>query len=320
MFRRMALLLVLALCILTNPAVAQTFPDHYLRLVVPFPPGGATDVLGRILAKRMAEILGQPMVVENHGGAGGTIGIDFASRQPADGYTVLLVSALAHTASKKLYPNLRYDPIKSFTSIGALGTLSYVLVINPAFPASDLEGFIKAARAAPGKYNYASAGVGSAPHLAMELFLRTANVNLVHVPFQGSAPALTAVVAGDVQAAMDNIAALPLIKAGKARALAQTGKGRSAHLPDVPTFAEAGLAQFDVTASWGLLAPAGVPDKIVAILNDALVRAATDPAVRETLLAQGISPEPGSPSQFSAILVTETDKWSRLIDEAKIQP
>src|SRR5260370_16164441 len=143
MIRRIALLTMLVVCGLAQPAGAQAFPAHYLRLVVPFPPGGATDVLGRILAKRMSEILGQPIVVETHGGAGGTIGIDFASRQPADGYTVVLVSALAHTASKKLYPNLRYDPITSFTSLGSLGTLSYVLVVNPAFPANDLDSFIR---------------------------------------------------------------------------------------------------------------------------------------------------------------------------------
>ena len=314
------MLLVLLLCGVAPPVAAQTFPEHYLRLVVPFPPGGATDVLGRILAKSMSDILAQPIVVENHGGAGGTIGVEFASRQPADGYTVVLVSALAHSASRKLYANLRYDPIKSFTSIGSLGTLSYVLVVNPSFPANDLDTFIKAVRSAPGKYNYASAGVGSAPHLAMELFLRAANVNMAHVPFQGSGPALTAVVAGDVQAAIDNIAALPLIKAGRLRPLAQTGRRKSAHLPDVPTFTEAGLASFDVTATWGLLAPAGVPERVVAVLNNALVRAASDPAVRETLLAQGITPDPGSPQQFSAVLASEAEKWSKLIDEAKIQP
>jgi tripartite-type tricarboxylate transporter receptor subunit TctC len=320
MIRRIAMLLVLLLCRVAPPVGAQTFPEHYLRLVVPFPPGGATDVLGRILAKSMSDILGQPIVVENHGGAGGTIGVEFASRQPADGYTVVLVSALAHSASRKLYANLRYDPIKSFTSIGSLGTLSYVLVVNPSFPANDLDTFIKAVRSAPGKYNYASAGVGSAPHLAMELFLRAANVNMAHVPFQGSGPALTAVVAGDVQAAIDNIAALPLIKAGRLRPLAQTGRRKSAHLPDVPTFTDAGLASFDVTAIWGLLAPAGVPERVVAVLNNALVRAASDPAVRETLLAQGIAPDPGSPQQFSAVLASEAEKWSKLIDEAKIQP
>ena len=311
---------VLLLTALSTTASAQAFPDHYLRLIVPFPPGGATDVLGRILAKRMAEVLGQPIVVENHGGAGGTVGIDFASRQPPDGYSFVLVSALAHTASRKLYSGLKYDPIKSFTAIGSVGTLSYVLVTTMGFPANDLATFITAVRNAPGKYNYASAGVGSAPHLAMELFLRAADIKMVHVPYQGSSPALTGVVAGDVQSAIDNVAAVPLIKAGKLRALAQTGKGRSAHLPDVPTFSEAGLPQFDVTATWGLLAPAGVPARNLSILGEALVKAVNDPAIRETLVAQGITPEAGSAQQFSAVLMSESEKWSRLIDEAKIQP
>src|SRR5579862_2442246 len=222
----------------TPIADAQMFPERPIHLVVPFPSGGATDVLGHILAKRMSEILGQPIVVENHGGAGGTIGTYYASRQPADGYTVVLISALAHTASRKLYHGLKYDPIASFTPIGSLGVLSYVLVISPTFPAGNLREFIAAVQAAPNEYNYASAGVGSAPHLAMELFMRFAGVSLTHVPFQGSAPALTAVVAGDVQASIDNVAAVPLIKAGRLHALAQTGKQRSAHLPDVPTFAE----------------------------------------------------------------------------------
>jgi tripartite-type tricarboxylate transporter receptor subunit TctC len=317
---RALLLVALAACGSIAPAQAQSFPDHPLRLVVPFPPGGATDVLGRLLAKKMSDLLGQPIVVENHGGAGGTIGTDFASRQPADGYTVVLVSALAQASSRKLYPTIKYDPVKSFTPIGSLGTLSYVLVVTPALPVTDLDGFLKLMRAEPDKFNYASAGVGSAPHLAVELFLRAANVKATHVPYQGSAPGLTGVVSGNPQFAIDNVAALPLIKAGKLRALAQTGKTRSAHLPDVPTFTEAGLPQFDVTATWGLLAPAGVPAPIVARLNDTLVRAVGDPSLRDALLAQGIAPDPGSAQQFGAILASETDKWSRLIDEAKIQP
>jgi tripartite-type tricarboxylate transporter receptor subunit TctC len=301
-------------------ATAQAFPDHFLRLIVPFPTAGATDTLGRILAKKMSEFLGQPIVVENHGGAGGTIGIDFASRQPADGYTVVLVSALAHTASKKLYGNLKYDPIKSFAPIGSIGTLSYVLVVNPQFPATDLDTFLKVVRAAPDKYNYASAGVASAPHLAVEMFMRSAGIKLVHVPYQGSAPALVSVVSGDVQVAIDNVAALPLIKAGKLRALAQTGKRRSDALPNVPTFAEAGMPQFDVTATWGLLAPAGVPEKAVTVLGDALRRAVSDPSVHEILIAQGIAPDPGSAEQFAAVLQGESEKWSRLIEEANIKP
>ena len=315
-----ALCAILSLCGLVPPAAAQTFPDHFLKLIVPFPPGGATDVLGRLLAKKMSDVLGQPIVVENHGGAGGTIGTEFASRQPPDGYTVVLVSALAQGASRKLYPAIKYDPVKSFTPIGAMGALSYVLVVNPDLGITSVSGLINALNATPEKFNYASAGVGSAPHLAMELFLRAADVKATHVPYQGSAPAMTGVVAGDTQFAIDNVAAVPLIKSGKLRALAQTGRTRSAHLPDVPTFAEAGLPQFDVTATWGLLAPAGVPAPIVAKLNDALVRSVSDPQLRESLLAQGITPEPGSAQQFGTVLASETERLSKLIDDAKIQP
>lgn len=316
--RLLALLLVSAL--LASAAQAQNFPDRPITLVVPFPPGGATDVVGRVVGKKMAEFLSQPIVVENRGGAGGTVGIGYVSRQPADGYTIVFVNALPHTASKSLYGNLKYDPVTSFTPIGSLGTVSYVLVVNPQFPAQTLDAFIKAARAAPGKYNYASSGVASAPHLAMEVFVRAAGVNLVHVPYQGSGPAMTGVVAGDVQAALDNVAAVPLIRSGKLRALAQTGTARSAALPDVPTFAEAGLPQFDVTGRWGLLAPAGVPPKVVAILSDALARAVNDPGVRETLLAQGITPESGSAQQFAFVLASESVKWTRLIEQANIKP
>lgn len=318
--KRAAVLAALSLCGLAPIATAQAFPDHVLKLVVPFPPGGATDVLGRLLARKMSDILGQPIIVENHGGAGGTIGTEFASRQPPDGYTVVLVSALAQAASKKLYPTIKYDPVTSFTPIGSMGALSYVLVVDPNLGITSLDGLVKAMKAAPEKFNYASAGVGSAPHLAMELFLRAAGVKATHVPYQGSAPALTGVVAGDTQLAIDNVAAVPLVKAGKLRALAQTGKTRSAHLPDVRTFTEAGLPQFDVTATWGLLAPAGVPAPIVAKLNDALVRAVNDPQLRESLQAQGITPEPGSAQQFGAVLASETERLSKLIDDAKIQP
>ena len=315
--------LLALICVLHAFAIAahaQNFPDRHITLVVPFPPGGATDAVGRIVGKKMSEVLGQPIVVENRGGAGGTVGIDYVSRQPADGYTIVFVNALPHTASKSLYGNLKYDPVGSFTPIGSLGTVSYVLVVNPQFPAPTLDAFIKAARAAPNKYNYASSGVASAPHLAMEVFVRAADVSLVHVPYQGSGPAMTGVLAGDVHAALDNVAAVPLIKGGKLRALAQTGTARSASLPDVPTFAEAGLPQFDVIGRWGLLAPSGVPPRTVAILGDALARAVNDPSVRETLLAQGITPESGSAQQFAAVLASESVKWSRLIEQANIKP
>jgi tripartite-type tricarboxylate transporter receptor subunit TctC len=311
--------LVLAVAAMAGGAAAQAFPDHYVKLIVPFAPGGATDVLGRILGKRMGEILGQSVVVENHPGAGGTVGTDFVARQPADGYTLLLVNAIPHTASRRLYPDLKYDPVRSFTPIGALGFNRYILVVNNDLPAADYAAFVRLVKASPGKYNFASAGMGSAPHLAMELYLRAAGVDLVHVPYQGSGPAMTDLVGGRVQAAMDNVAAMPLIKSGKVRALAITGRQRAAALPDVPTFAEVGLAGYEVTGTWGLIAPAGVPADRVTVLADALARAVQDPAVRETLIAQGIDPETGTAAQYGAVLVRESDKWSKLIDDAKIK-
>ena len=300
-------------------AGAQAFPDHPLKLVVPFPPGGATDTLGRILAKRMGEILNRPFVVENKPGAGGTIGTEFVARQPADGYTVLLVNAIPHTASRKLYPELKYDPIKSFTPIGAMGTLRYILAINNEVATKDYAQFAALAKSQPGKLNYASAGVGSTPHLAMELYKRAAGVDIVHVPYQGSGPGITDLLGGRVQVIIENVPLVPLIKSGKVRALAITGKTRSANFPDVPTFAEVGLASFELSGTWGLIAPAGVPADRVAILSNALAEAVKDPAVRDALVAQGIDPEPASGAEYGAVLARESDKWSKVIDEAKIK-
>ena len=300
-------------------AAAQSFPDHAMKLVVPFPPGGATDTLGRILAKRMGEILSQPFVVENKPGAGGTIGTEFVARSPADGYTVLLVNAIPHTASRKLYPELKYDPIKNFTPIGAMGTLRYILAINNELPAKDYAQFVALAKAQPGKLNYASAGVGSTPHLAMELFTRAEGVDIVHVPYQGSGPGITDLLGGRVQVIIENVPLVPLIKSNKVRALAITGKTRSASFPDVPTFAEVGLAAFDLSGTWGLIAPAGVPADRVAVLQNALAEAVKDPAVRDALVAQGIDPQSASATEYATVLVRESEKWSKLIDEAKIK-
>ncbi len=185
---RAALVAALLFCGLATAVHAQAFPDRVIKLVVPFPSGGATDVLGRLLAKKMSDILGQPIIVENHGGAGGTIGTDYASRQPPDGYTMVLVSALAQASSKKLYPAIKYDPVTSFTPIGSMGQLSYVLVINPKVAATDLDGLLKLMRTSGDKFNYASAGVGTAPHLAMELFLRSAKVNAVNIRTRAALP------------------------------------------------------------------------------------------------------------------------------------
>jgi len=299
-------------------AHAQAFPDRPLKLVVPFPPGGATDTLGRILAKKMGEILNQPVVVENRGGAGGTIGTDFVARQPADGYTMLLVNAIPHTASRKLY-TVAYDPVKSFTPIGALGTLRYILAINNDVPAKDYAQFVALVKAQPGTFNFASAGVGTTPHLAMELFTRAAGLTMVHVPYQGSGPGITDLMGGRVQAVIENVPLVPLIKAGKVRALAITGSARSAVFPDLPTFAEVGLPAFELSGTWGLIAPAGVPADRVAVLSNALAAAIKDPTVRDALVAQGIDPEPGTAADYGTVLAREAVKWDKIIDEAKIK-
>lgn len=300
-------------------AHAQAFPNRFVKLVVPFAPGGATDVLGRILAKAMGESLHQSVVVENHPGAGGTIGTEYVTRQPADGYTFLLINAIPHTASKSLYPGISYDPVKSFTPIGALGTVRYMLIVSSDSPARNLAQFIDMARAQPDKLNFGSAGVGSAPHLAMELFERAANIRMEHVPYTGSGPAITDLIGGRIQAIMENTPAVPLIKAGRLRALAVTGTTRTTTFPDVPTFAEAGLANFDVTGSWGLVGAAGLPPAAVTALNGALEAALKDPTVRNTLAAQGIDPAYGSADAYGATLVSELDKWTRLIHEANIK-
>ena len=311
--------LVAAMTALLSLAVhAQSFPDHALKLIVPFPPGGATDTLGRILAKKMGEILNQPFVVENHGGAGGTIGTEFVTRQPADGYTVLLVNAIPHTAARKLYP-VKYDPVKSFTPIGAMGTLRYILAINNEVPAKDYAQFVALAKAQPGKLNYASAGVGTAPHLAMELYTRAAGIEMVHVPYQGSGPAMTDLMGGRVQAIIENVPLVPLIKSSKVHALAITGKTRSASFPDLPTFTEVGLPAFEMSGTWGLIAPAGVPPDRVSVLSNALAGAVKDPTVRDALIAQGIDPDYGTSAEYGAVLVREEAKWDKLIDEAKIK-
>lgn len=318
LIRALAAIVACVTAALPLTATAEAFPDRPLKLVVPFPPGGATDALGRILAKRMGEILTQPFVVENRGGAGGTIGTDFVARQPADGYTVLLVNAIPHTASRKLY-TVSYDPVKSFTPIGALGTLRYILAINNDVPARDYAQFLALAKTQPGQLNFASAGVGTTPHLAMELFTRAAGLQMVHVPYQGSGPGITDLMGGRVQAVIENVPLVPLIKSGKVRALAITGTTRSPAFPDLPTFAEVGLPAFQLSGTWGLIAPAGVPADRIAVLGNALAAAVKDPAVRDALISQGIDPEPGSAADYGAVLVREEAKWDKVIDEAKIK-
>ena len=310
---------LLSACGWIQPATAQTFPAKPIRLIVPFAPGGAADTLGRIMARKMSEQLGQPIVVENHAGAGGTLGTDMVLRSPPDGYTITLNNTNAHVAARKLYPALKYDPVTGITPLGAFGVIRYVLVVNPAFPAKDYAAFVKLIQAQPDKYNYASAGMGSGPHLAMEMLKKTAALKIVHVPYGGSGPALKDVVGGHVPISFDNVAAVPLVKSGQLVGLAVTGRQRSAQLPGVPTFAEAGLADFDVSGVFGMLGPRGMPEGVVAVWSKAIVDAASDPGVQQQLAAQGIDPYPLGARDYAATIAAESERWSRLIEDANIK-
>ncbi|MGE0800601.1 MAG: Bug family tripartite tricarboxylate transporter substrate binding protein [Lautropia sp.] len=302
------------------PAVsrAQTFPDRPLRVVVPFATGGGADVLGRLMARKLSEILGQPVVVENHPGAGGSLGSEMVARGAADGYSLLIVNANAHVANSALYSSLRYSPINDFTALGSFGIIRYVLVVGAKFPAQNFADFTKMVHAAPGKYNYASGGVGSGPHLAMEMLKQAAKLDLPHVPYKGSGPALVDVAGGHVATAFDNVAAIPLIRSGQLRALAITGK-RSTALPDVPTFAEVGMPDFDVSGVFGFLAAKGLPGPVAAKLKETLLQAARDPGVQQQLVAQGIDPAPGTGEQYETVLKNESVRWERVIKAAGIK-
>lgn len=298
---------------------AESFPSRQVRLIVPFAPGGASDVIARIIGKKLTQVLGQPVVVFNRPGAGGTIGIDYTARAPADGYTITLVNAIQQTTSKEMYPGLTYDPVKSFRPLATIGSVHYVLVVNPSFPAKDYASFVSTVKSQPGKYSYASPGIGSAPNLVMEQLKQTAGLNIVHVPYLGSGPALNDVIANHVPVSMDNVAAIPLIKSGMLRALATTGDTRSPELPDVPTFAQAGLPNFNVAGVWGFMAPAGVPDNVAAVLNNAIRTAMQDPQVKQGLATQGLDPVFGTAEQFAATLNAETSRWAALFASGKIK-
>jgi tripartite-type tricarboxylate transporter receptor subunit TctC len=319
LFRAMRPFVIAAFALVAAANAFAQYGGKPIRLVVPFAPGGASDGAGRVIAKRLSELLARPVVVENRAGAGGTIGIDYVARAAPDGDTIVLVNSLQHVSSAGLFPGLKYDVIQSFRPIAAIGQVRYMLVVNKDFPAKDLAAFFQLVKGQPGKYTYGSAGIGSAPHLVMELFARSEGLSMVHVPYVGSGPAMTALLAGQIDVAMDNVAAVPLVKAGKLRALAISGQGRVPDFPDLPTFAQAGAKDFDVVGVWGFLAPAKTPDAVNSALGEAIERSLKDPAVVQALKAQGVEPEYGSAAKFGSTLASEYQKWSKLIHDANIK-
>jgi tripartite-type tricarboxylate transporter receptor subunit TctC len=310
------------LILLCVPGLAQAqdaYPSRPLRLILPFPPGGGTDILGRLVAERLSARLGQPVVTDNRGGAGGNLGAEAAARAAPDGYTLLL-AAPTLAISPSLYAKLSYDPVKDLAPISLVATVPNVLVTHPSVPASTLQEFIALAKAKPGELNFGSGGSGTSNHLGGELFNSVAGVKLVHVPYKGVNLAMNDAMAGNVQLVIIGIpAAAPQIKAGKLRALAVVAPQRSAALPDVPTATEAGLPDFDVTTWYGLLAPAATPRPIIARLNAEILLTMREPELNERLAAMAVDPVTSTPEEFAIYIRQETEKWGAVVRKAGLR-
>ena len=310
---------IAALALFAGLAHAQDYPVKPIRMIVPYPPGGGTDVVARIVNEKLSQELGASIVIDNKGGAGGSVGTEIASKAPPDGYTILLTLS-SHTINPKLYPKLGYDVERDFIPISLAASIPQILVANPAVPASTVPELIALMKANPGKYNYASVGIGSPAHIAGELLKLKTGVQMTHVPYKGGGPAMTDVIAGQVQLAIVSMpAALQFVKAGRVKAIAVASGKRSASAPDVPTIAETGLDV--VVESWyGVLVPAKTPAPIVAKLNAAMVKVLAMPDVKEKLFAQGAEAVSNTPAEFEAIIHDELGRWEYVIREAKITP
>ena len=297
---------------------AAAYPARPVRLVVPFPAGGSADAAARIIGDKLGEEWKQPVVIENRPGAGTTIAAAFVAAAPPDGYTLYLTGLITHASSAALYRNLSYDALKSFAPVGMVSAATFILIVHPALPAKTLRDLVALARARPGALTYASTGTGAAPHLATVMFAHATGIELVHVPFKGTAPALVALMGGQVDFLIADVSALPQIQSGKVRALAVTTAQRSALVPGVPTFAEAGVPGVEVPSNTGILAPAGTPADIVAKINAGINRALALDDVRRRLAAQGFEPAPGSSEAFGAFLAREVEKYRRIVSVAGI--
>jgi len=314
-----ALLAVLLLC--SQAAWAQ-YPTRPIRLIVPFPPAGATDIVGRIVAQKLSERLGQPVVVENRPGAGGTLGSDLAAKAAPDGYTLLMSTISTHIIAPVIYPKLPYDPIKDFAPITMVAGVPNVMVMQTekarTLGINNVADFIRYAKAHPGKINLVSGVNRTSIHLAGELFKRMRGIYMVHFPYRGSGPALLDMVGGTMDVMFDNLpSSMPQIKAGKLKALAVTSAKRSDALPDVPTIEQAGgLKGFDASSWFGLLAPAGTPPDIVNRIQQEVAKSLATPAIKEKMLAQGAIPSGNTPAEFARLIDSEHKKWAKVVKES----
>jgi tripartite-type tricarboxylate transporter receptor subunit TctC len=318
--------LILSLCAALTPfslsvfaQSPQKYPTRPIRLVLPFPPGGSTDIVARVVGQKITEAWGQQVVVDNRPGAGGNVAAEFVARAAPDGYTLFQVN-VANTIAASLYPKLGYSLTGDFVAVTQLATTPYVLLAHPSVPAKSVRDLIALARAKPGKLNYASAGAGSATHLSGELLKSMAGIDIVHVPYKGTGPAVTALLSGEVDLYFATVpAAAPMVKAGRLRALGVSSVKRASLMPDVPAIAET-LKGYD-TGTWhGVLAPAATPRDIVQQLSGEIVRILNTPDVREKLIAQGLEPVGDTPEQFSAFLRAEIAKWAKVVAASGARP
>ena len=298
---------------------AQTYPSHPIRLIIPYPPGGSNDVVGRMIAAQLSDRVGQQIVVDNRGGAGGQLGTLAAAKSPPDGYTLLLIS-VAYAFGPALYKDLKYDPETAFAPITILGRGAAGVCVNPSLPVSNVQELIALAKSKPGQLNYASAGVGSLQHLAAALFMSQAGINVVHIPYKGGGPAMADVIAGQAQIVLPSlIQTMPYIKSGRLKCIATTGAKRSPAVPDIPTVAESGLPGYEAHNWWGMLAPAGTPAAVISRLYGALTEVIDSPETSKRFGTEGAEAVHMSPQEFGRFISSELAKWAKVAREVGIK-
>jgi len=299
--------------------LAQTYPAKPIRFYTPYPPGGTTDILARLIGAKLYESWGQPVIVDAKPGAGGNIGTDFVAKSPADGYTILMGASGPLAINVSLFSKLPYDPVKDLAPVILTASVPLILVTHPSLPAKNVKEFIALMKARPGQFNYASAGPGSPQHLTAEMFKFMAKVDMAHIPYKGSGPAIVDLVGGQIPFAFESmIPVLPHVKAGKLRALAVTSAKSSPVLPEIPTVAESGVPGFESIAWYGVVAPAGMPRDIIAKLNAEMARILNLPDIKQRLIEMGSPPVAGTPDQFGALIKSEIVKWGKVVKQAHV--
>jgi tripartite-type tricarboxylate transporter receptor subunit TctC len=309
-----------ALAFATGARAADDWPARPVRFIIPFPPGGSNDIIGRLIALHLGERLSKPFVIDNRAGAGGNLGIDLAAKSNPDGHTLLMISA-AYAFGPSMYQKLPFDPMRSFAFVTKIGNGPNVLSVHPALPVKSTAELIALAKAKPGQLNFASAGVGSSVHLASELFRSMAKIDVVHIPFKGGFPAMVDVMSGNSQYIIGTLVqALPQVRAGKLRALGLASKKRLAAVPDLPTIDESGLPGYEAANWWGLVVPAGTAQSVVDRLDKEVAQILALPEIVKRFAADGAEPDPMSQGAFRKFIVAETDKWSKVVRQAGIKP